>query len=76
MVRLDSSDAQLVDVIHSNGESFLKGGLGAFEPLGHIDYYPNGGKYQLGCNNVFIGAITDIFRECFTCNIVPINMDR
>lgn len=60
-VRLDPSDAQLVDVIHSNGDSFLKGGLGAYEPLGHIDYYPNGGRYQLGCNNVFIGAITDIF---------------
>ncbi|KAM7286773.1 pancreatic triacylglycerol lipase-like [Ixodes scapularis] len=59
--RLDPSDALLVDVIHSNGDSFLRGGLGAFEPLGHIDYYPNGGKAQLGCNSVFVGALSDIF---------------
>ncbi|KAH9382403.1 hypothetical protein HPB48_005549 [Haemaphysalis longicornis] len=59
--RLDPSDAKLVDVIHSNGDSFLRGGLGAFEPLGHVDYYPNGGKVQLGCNSVFVGALSDIF---------------
>lgn len=59
--RLDPTDAKLVDVIHSNGDSFLRGGLGAFEPLGHVDYYPNGGKAQLGCNSVFVGALSDIF---------------
>ncbi|XP_077486170.1 pancreatic lipase-related protein 2-like [Amblyomma americanum] len=59
--RLDPTDATLVDVIHSNGDSFLRGGLGAFEPLGHVDYYPNGGKAQLGCNSVFVGALSDIF---------------
>ncbi|KAL1469753.1 hypothetical protein MTO96_040871 [Rhipicephalus appendiculatus] len=61
--RLDPTDATLVDVIHSNGDSFLRGGLGAFEPLGHVDYYPNGGKAQLGCNSVFVGALSDIFCE-------------
>ncbi|XP_055945860.1 pancreatic triacylglycerol lipase-like isoform X1 [Argiope bruennichi] len=59
-IKLDPSDATFVDVIHSNGNSFLKGGLGTFEPLGHADFYPNGGRVQIGCNNVFIGAVTDI----------------
>ncbi|KAG8195855.1 hypothetical protein JTE90_008547 [Oedothorax gibbosus] len=59
-IKLDPSDANFVDVIHSNGNSFLKGGLGTFEPLGHADFYPNGGRVQIGCNNVFIGAVTDI----------------
>ncbi|GAB6025976.1 hypothetical protein CHUAL_011945 [Chamberlinius hualienensis] len=58
--RLDPSDANFVDVIHSNGESLLYGGLGAFEPMGHVDYYPNGGKVQGGCSNIFLGAISDL----------------
>ncbi|XP_015786678.1 pancreatic triacylglycerol lipase [Tetranychus urticae] len=60
-VRLDSEDAQFVDIIHSNGDSFLRGGLGSFEPMGHVDFYPNGGRNQVGCNSVFVGAINDIF---------------
>lgn len=43
--RLDPSDAMFVDVIHSCG-----GVLGYFQPLGHADYYPNGGTaVQPGC---------------------------
>ena len=38
-VRLDPSDAHFVDVIHSNGDSFLRGGLGSFDPLGHMGKY-------------------------------------
>lgn len=45
--RLDPTDAKFVDVIHSCG-----GVLGWFQPLGQVDFYPNGGtasqpgKYQ------------------------------
>ncbi|CAG2176206.1 unnamed protein product, partial [Oppiella nova] len=49
-----------VDVIHSNGDSFLRGGLGSFAPMGHVDFYPNGGRVQVGCNSVFMGALSDI----------------
>lgn len=43
--RLDSSDAQFVDVIHSAG-----GYLGIYGPVGDIDFYPNGGiPIQPGC---------------------------
>jgi hypothetical protein len=60
-VRLDPTDARFVDVIHSNGDSFLRGGLGSFQAMGHLDFYPNGGRVQVGCNSVLVGALTDIF---------------
>ncbi|CAK1542968.1 unnamed protein product [Leptosia nina] len=42
--RLDPTDADYVDVIHTNA-----GILGLNEPVGHKDYYPNNGMSQLGC---------------------------
>ena len=35
-VRLDKTDADYVDVIHSNGDSLIIGGLGAWEPIGKL----------------------------------------
>ncbi|XP_051172193.1 uncharacterized protein LOC127288642 [Leptopilina boulardi] len=58
--RLDEQDAQFVDVIHSNGEQLLLGGLGSWQPMGDVDFYPNGGRMQSGCSNIFLGAVTDI----------------
>ena len=26
--------------------------MSIFEPLGHIDYYPNGGQHQAGCKDI------------------------
>lgn len=47
-MKLDKGDAEFVDVIHSCG-----GYLGYAEPLGHVDFYPNGGSFfQPGCVNV------------------------
>lgn len=43
--RLSSADAKFVDVIHTDG-----GVLGHPWPLGHADFYPNGGvPLQPGC---------------------------
>ncbi|XP_059051033.1 pancreatic lipase-related protein 2-like [Achroia grisella] len=42
--RLDKHDARHVEVIHTCG-----GYLGFASPLGHIDFYPNGGTRQPGC---------------------------
>ncbi|KAJ8669677.1 hypothetical protein QAD02_000936 [Eretmocerus hayati] len=42
--KLDSSDANFVDVMHTN--AFIQGKI---EPSGHIDFYMNGGVNQPGC---------------------------
>jgi len=56
-LRLDPSDADFVDVIHTDGESIWLGiiggtanGYGMAQPCGHKDFYPNGGVSQPGCN--------------------------
>ncbi|XP_062576307.1 uncharacterized protein LOC134238210 [Saccostrea cucullata] len=46
--RLDKTDAHFVDVIHTNGGYGLPN-LGYLDPIGHLDFYPNGGKHQPGC---------------------------
>lgn len=48
-VHLHKSDAPFVDVIHTNGRLFTSLGLGLPEAIGHVDFYPNGGKTQPGC---------------------------
>ncbi|XP_023083281.1 lipase member I isoform X5 [Piliocolobus tephrosceles] len=58
--RLDYTDAKFVDVIHSNSN-----GLGIQEPLGHIDFYPNGGKKQPGCpKSIFSDYKTSLCVDC------------
>ncbi|XP_055683748.1 phospholipase A1-like [Lutzomyia longipalpis] len=47
-LRLDASDADFVDVIHTSG-----GTLGAYAPIGSADFYVNGGTPpQPGCSGV------------------------
>lgn len=51
MVRLDVTDAKYVDIVHSDATPFVpKIGLGLYEPIGHLDFYPNGGFNQPGCD--------------------------
>ncbi|CAL4085513.1 unnamed protein product, partial [Meganyctiphanes norvegica] len=54
VVRLDSSDANFVDVIHSDAVTILSSvltiGYGMEQPVGHIDFYPNNGQNQPGCS--------------------------
>lgn len=50
IVRLDQSDAKYVDVIHSDIEYFVNGGFGLKKKIGHVDFYPNGGWDQPGCD--------------------------
>ncbi|XP_007907350.2 pancreatic triacylglycerol lipase [Callorhinchus milii] len=60
-VRLDPSDAKFVDIIHSNAAPlFPYVGFGLLEPTGHIDFYPNGGKFMPGCDKNIISTIIDL----------------
>ena len=44
-VRIDKSDAEFVDIIHTNTGPT---GAGITAPLGHADFYPNGGHKVFG----------------------------
>lgn len=50
-------DAAYVDVIHtSGGDIIVVGQLGIERPVGHVDFYPNGGKMQPGCKPLDIAC--------------------
>ena len=63
---LDSTDADFVDVIHTNAAPLISG-FGAAEPLGHVDFYVNGGFYQPGCD---VSTILSAFR-LFGMSVTP-----
>lgn len=45
--RLNSGDADFVDIIHTNG-----GVAGIAKSIGDADFRPNGGVYQPGCGAI------------------------
>jgi pancreatic triacylglycerol lipase len=52
IVSLDKTDAKFVEVIHTDGSARLALGLGIIQPVGHVDFYPNGGRNQPKCPQV------------------------
>ncbi|XP_069468004.1 pancreatic triacylglycerol lipase-like [Ambystoma mexicanum] len=74
-VRLDPSDAVLVDVIHTDSGPMIPNlGLGTSQLVGHLDFFPNGGVHMPGCNKNIISTIIDIdgiwqgTRDFVACN--------
>ncbi|XP_033111043.1 pancreatic triacylglycerol lipase-like [Anneissia japonica] len=59
-VRLDTTDAEFIDVIHTDTDPVYTTGMGIYMPVGHMDFYPNGGRQQPGCDN---GLIENIVLE-------------
>ncbi|XP_048509444.1 pancreatic lipase-related protein 2 isoform X2 [Athalia rosae] len=62
---LTSADATFVDVVHTDGGIF-----GFPTPLGHADFYPNGGRPpQPGCatDNVIYSGIIRIINQYIAC---------
>lgn len=49
--RLDPLDAHLVHVIHTDGSPTPTEGFGLWPPVGHADFYVNGGRAQPGCRD-------------------------
>ncbi|XP_016838373.1 pancreatic lipase-related protein 2 [Nasonia vitripennis] len=67
-LKLDKSCAQFVDVIHTNSHP-RDDTFGLYEPLGHIDFYPNGGDQQWLCSNDREGRTLSkdsVFIKCFS----------
>lgn len=48
-VRLDETDAKFVDILHTDSNSIIVLGFGLAQPCGHVDFYPNDGRDQPGC---------------------------
>lgn len=49
--RASPDDCNYVEVVHTNG-----GLLGFLQPIGHSDFYPNGGRSQPGCGIDLLGS--------------------
>ncbi|CAK6436074.1 unnamed protein product [Pipistrellus nathusii] len=74
-VRLDPSDAMFVDVIHTDALPIVPYlGFGMSQKVGHLDFYPNGGKQMPGCQKNILSSIVDInglwegTRDFVACN--------
>nr|XP_021392939.1 inactive pancreatic lipase-related protein 1-like [Lonchura striata domestica] len=74
-VRLDKSDADFVDIIHTDSAPTIPNlGFGMSPAIGHIDFYPNGGKEMPGCGKNPISQIVDLdgiwegTRDFVACN--------
>uniref|UniRef100_A0A915JQH4 Lipase domain-containing protein n=1 Tax=Romanomermis culicivorax TaxID=13658 RepID=A0A915JQH4_ROMCU len=63
LTRLDPNDADKVVVLHTNGDSLVNGGLGTMQPMGALDLYANGGKFQPGCPKRPMKDLGDIAME-------------
>lgn len=56
-VRLDPTDATVVDVYHTDCSNIF--GIGTLQPMGTIDFYVNGALEQPGCNESFLRILKD-----------------
>ncbi|XP_063989674.1 lipase member H-like isoform X2 [Diachasmimorpha longicaudata] len=67
--RLDKSVAPFVDVIHTNGDPNANMPFGIIEPIGHVDFYVNGGDVQPECVQLdsFLEKLIDVFLPGLSC---------
>lgn len=72
--RLNSQDAKLVLTIHTNAGKNAADGFGIIEPLGHYNFYPNGGYEQAGCEavqgvtNILMSGLTTGLTDTVACS--------
>ncbi|KAL7291569.1 hypothetical protein TKK_0014823 [Trichogramma kaykai] len=48
-LRLSKTDARFVDIIHTDSATSINQAFGLRDPIGHADFYVNGGVRQPGC---------------------------
>ncbi|XP_036988775.2 pancreatic triacylglycerol lipase [Artibeus jamaicensis] len=61
LVRLDASDAQFVDVIHTDAAPIIPNmGFGTSQISGHLDFFPNGGIHMPGCRKNILSELVDV----------------
>lgn len=72
--RLDAGDADYVEIIHTDTVA-----LGIGDPIGHVDFYPNGGTGMPGCtskkreNSIFISKFTELFTASLCDHAIAAN---
>lgn len=64
--RLDATDADFVQAIHTNGDYFLMGGCGTHQQFGDMDVYFNGGTQQPGCGRGFAQSYSSLLKLNFS----------
>nr|XP_018910383.1 PREDICTED: pancreatic triacylglycerol lipase-like isoform X2 [Bemisia tabaci] len=71
---LNTDDAHFVDVIHTDGAATWSEGFGLLKPIGHVDYFPNGGQNQPGCVQVrqplLVSTLEGTTNSSVVCNHV------
>ncbi|KAJ9591619.1 hypothetical protein L9F63_001833 [Diploptera punctata] len=67
--KLDIDDADFVDVVHTDGSPVWTDGFGLLRPLGHVDYFPNGGREQPGCNDGRASVVVSHFEGALDISI-------
>ncbi|VVC40073.1 Hypothetical protein CINCED_3A010000 [Cinara cedri] len=67
---LSADDATFVDVVHTDGARVWSEGFGLFDPIGHVDYFPNGGLDQPGCEQIRGSVIVSRFEGTTNSSVV------
>lgn len=55
--RIDPTDADFVDVIHTDSKTLVVNGFGTVQEMGHVDFYPNDGHDQPGCEKFDVSVV-------------------
>ncbi|KAI2557389.1 pancreatic lipase related protein 1, partial [Homo sapiens] len=75
-VRLDPSDADFVDVIHTDAAPLIPFlGFGTNQQMGHLDFFPNGGESMPGCKKNALSQIVDL-DGIWAGQVLPVSRSR